>query len=705
MARNPYQHRMMQPEQVDTGDVPYIDYNSQNINPMMMQAAAQAQQRYDLSQTAIAKAIEENASGEYRDVDYTNTVSALDRAMQDVNKTVKDKYDNQYGNALPEILKGIAKSRGILNNAQKEYKESQKYEAMMNQLEMQGKLILPGGRDPRKQASIDADGKYTPVDYSGFKEQSDYDGIIQKAVVDGIDKNVIDSGLVSANVAGMLKSVKTQGLAALGKTPEAIDKALEQAAAEYAPIFENETTYNDDVNLQNKTGGMSSKDYVKSAIYRLAKNVSDNQYVGDPGYDKDASTKTSPRQIVSGGVPALQSAGIKDTESFAEAVNYRKGFWRLQPSGGGRLWNGVEQNSIDTNIEDLNLERSYYQIEKSIQEGYRQGMSQEGLEALRTKARNKREELIKRNIVPLEANSYDKGIQQTSEDIDRYGSVKSAMAVTKTNYKEELAQMKGYSSYEAMVTESKDETKEGKERRAKDKAEVDNQMPSTEQGWIKLMDEKRDLTKNRIGSMFPITDPDASEGIKGVLSSNPTSISFYTDSEGASTSMSEAGKYVYGNSSEATRKLEAYLQKVTKDSDKYVNIDKSTGLYAIDVPTDVTLTSKGDLQIDNNTGYKTIKMALPTSQRRISDGLRIANNLTRDLSVENLKGKQNMEFTVGNNRVKFMFNNALLTDPDNTRAFLYEGIDHPISLNELQTLAFVDHLKVIDREHPVRKRK
>lgn len=293
MARNPYQNRMMQPEQVDTGDVPYIDYNSQNINPMMMQAAAQAQQRYDLSQTAIAKAIEENASGEYRDVDYTNTVSALDRAMQDVNKTVKDKYDNQYGNALPEILKGIAKSRGILNNAQKEYKESQKYEAMMNQLEMQGKLILPGGRDPRKQASIDANGKYTPVDYSGFKEQSDYDATIQKAVVDGIDKNVIDSGLVSANVAGMLKSVKTQGLAALGKTPEEIDKALEQAAAEYAPIFENETTFNDDVNLQKKTGGMSSKDYVKSTIYRLAKNVTDNQYMANPNYESPSSKRTT----------------------------------------------------------------------------------------------------------------------------------------------------------------------------------------------------------------------------------------------------------------------------------------------------------------------------------------------------------------------------------------------------------------------------
>ena len=272
MARYPYRQ---QPQMVDTGDVPYVSYISEQAEPLMMQAAANAQQRYDLAQTVIAKYLEENAAAKFRDADYNTVMAKLNQDLENIKTTVKDKYDNQYGQAYPEILKGLSKAKQTYHLAQKAYEEEQKYAPMYAELQAKGKLLFPEG-DPRTRSVFNQEGQYVGgVDFSKFRERSDYDKIIEDAVVRGIDKTAIESGLINSKTAGYLMQLQQSGLAAL--TPEKID----QIAEEYAPIFEAQTTYGIDPDRPK----ISSKEYIKDAIYRLAGSKTGRQYMADRNYD------------------------------------------------------------------------------------------------------------------------------------------------------------------------------------------------------------------------------------------------------------------------------------------------------------------------------------------------------------------------------------------------------------------------------------
>lgn len=310
MARYPYRQ---QPQMVDTGDVPYISYTSEQAEPLMMQAAANAQQRYDLAQTAIAKYLEENAAAKFRDADYNTAMAKLNQELENIKATVKDTYDNQYGQAYPEILKGLSKARQTYHLAQKAYEEEQKYAPLITKLATEKKLLFaPNAKgevvDPRTQSVFNEKGEYVGgLDYSNIREKSDYDKTIEDAIVRGIDKTAIESGLINSKTAGYLMQLQQSGLAAL--TPEKID----QIAEEYAPIFEAQTTYGID---PDKPKG-NSKEYVKDAIYRLASSKTGRQYIADRNYDPDAGKKDP-------NAPDLRTFGAARTESVRENPFYEK---------------------------------------------------------------------------------------------------------------------------------------------------------------------------------------------------------------------------------------------------------------------------------------------------------------------------------------------------------------------------------------------
>lgn len=278
MQRYPYRQ---QPQMVDTGDVPYVSYISEQAEPLMMQAAANAQQRYDLAQTAIAKYLEENAAAKFRDADYNTAMAKLNQDLENIKTTVKDRYDGQYWQAYPEIVKGLSKARQTYHLAQKAYEEEQKYAPMYAKLQAEGKLLFPEG-DPRTRSVFNQEGQYVGgVDFSKFRERSDYDKIIEDAVVRGIDKTAVESGLINSKTAGYLLQLQRSGLAALGNTEQEIDNKIDKIAEEYAPIFEAQTTYGIDPDRPK----ISSKEYVKDAIYRLASSKTGRQYTVDRNYD------------------------------------------------------------------------------------------------------------------------------------------------------------------------------------------------------------------------------------------------------------------------------------------------------------------------------------------------------------------------------------------------------------------------------------
>jgi hypothetical protein len=279
MARYPYRQ---QPQMVDTGDVPYISYTSEQTEPLMMQAAANAQQRYDLAQTAIAKYLEENAAAKFRDADYNTAMAKLNQDLENIKTTVKDRYDNQYGQAYPEILKGLSKARQTYHLAQKAYEEEQKYAPLITKLAAEKKLIFaPNAKeevvDPRTQSVFDETGQYRGgLDYSNIRERSDYDKTIEEAIVKGIDKTSDDTGL-GRRLNGYFEQIKTKGLAALGNTPDEINKKVRELAEQYTPIFEAQTTYGIDPDKPMA----SSTDFIEKTIHRLAGSDRDVNYRED----------------------------------------------------------------------------------------------------------------------------------------------------------------------------------------------------------------------------------------------------------------------------------------------------------------------------------------------------------------------------------------------------------------------------------------
>ena len=283
MQRYPYRQ---QPQMVDTGDVPYVSYISEQAEPLMMQAAANAQQRYDLAQTAIAKYLEENAAAKFRDADYNTAMTKLNQDLEDIKTKVKERYDGQYWQAYPEIVKGLSKARQTYHLAQKAYEEEQKYAPLITKLAAEKKLIFaPNAKgevvDPRTQSVFDETGQYRGgLDYSNIRERSDYDKTIEEAIVKGIDKTAVESGLINSKTAGYLLQLQRSGLATL--TDDQIDKI----AKDYAPIFEAQTTYGIDPN-ESKT----SKQYVKEAIYRLAGSKTGRQYIADRNFDPEAGRR------------------------------------------------------------------------------------------------------------------------------------------------------------------------------------------------------------------------------------------------------------------------------------------------------------------------------------------------------------------------------------------------------------------------------
>ena len=298
MQRYPYRQ---QPQMVDTGDVPYVSYISEQAEPLMMQAAANAQQRYDLTQTAIAKYIEENAAAKFRDVDYNTAMAKLNQDLEDIKTKVKDRYDGQYWQAYPEIVKRLSKARQTYHLAQKAYEEEQKYAPLITKLAAEKKLLFaPNAKgevvDPRTKSIFNEKGEYVGgVDYSNIRERSDYDKTIEEAIVKGIDKTAVESGLINSKTAGYLLQLQRSGLAALGNTEQEIDNKIDKIAEEYAPIFEKQTTYGIDPN-ESKT----SKQYVKEAIYRLASSKTGRQYMGSPlGSHPTKPTKPT-KPIISG---------------------------------------------------------------------------------------------------------------------------------------------------------------------------------------------------------------------------------------------------------------------------------------------------------------------------------------------------------------------------------------------------------------------
>ena len=121
--------------------------------------------------------------------------------------------------------------------------------------------------DPRELETMFSIGE---KDYGLTKQE------IEEAIVKGIDKTSDDTGL-GRRLNGYFEQIKTKGLAALGNTPDEINKKVRELAEQYTPIFEAQTTYGIDPDKPMA----SSTDFIEKTIHRLADSDKDINYRED----------------------------------------------------------------------------------------------------------------------------------------------------------------------------------------------------------------------------------------------------------------------------------------------------------------------------------------------------------------------------------------------------------------------------------------
>lgn len=285
---NPYGSRQMQPEQYDTGDVPYISYQDPDADKIIAQGMQNMQQRYDLTQSAMGKYMEENAKGDFSDKDYVPVMSNLNSRLEKIRQNVKDKYQGDYGAAANEVIQELGKARNIFFQAEAEKKKEDKYGPLLDKMKAEKKLLWePGKGDPRERAAFDENGNYAPRDYSGFVEKSDYEKLIAEDFVKGIDKKSIEGGLGNSNIDGILQSVTRQGLAVFGDTPEQQNAGVDKLVDAYLPVFKQNSTAKLDPEFKDDN---DIKDYIKKTVFGMASNVVSRQNMGDPNFDKNKGT-------------------------------------------------------------------------------------------------------------------------------------------------------------------------------------------------------------------------------------------------------------------------------------------------------------------------------------------------------------------------------------------------------------------------------
>ncbi len=580
MQRYPYRQ---QPQMVDTGDVPYISYTSEQAEPLMMQAAANAQQRYDLAQTAIAKYLEENAAAKFRDADYNTAMAKLNQDLENIKTTVKDRYDGQYWQAYPEILKGLSKARQTYHLAQKAYEEEQKYAPLITKLAAEKKLIFaPNAKgeviDPRTQSVFDETGQYRGgLDYSNIRERSDYDKTIEEAIVKGIDKTSDDTGL-GRRLNGYFEQIKTKGLAALGNTPDEINKKVRELAEQYTPIFEAQTTYGIDPNKPME----SSTDFIEKTIHRLAGSDRDVNYREDVRgnylWKKGLQEKNNPELKIFGEdfrTRIEKNPFVEEVGSYKQALN---------PS----TWD----NFIGTftgNKELVKFKGGVNNIDDAIS-------------------------ILKDTIEKGKNNMDKRDLNRIKTQLNKYESIKDDLDAASETLKSRLAYQTYGDDYYNLPAETK--------------KLIDSKIPSGTAELADLLDADNQILANSSSTSRTILHPITQKMVKQEIMSKIEDMSFGTSSGATSSYFND----VVESLGVAPERARQYLAK----NNIIPSYHKSKGQYYIDIPTN--LNKKGEPNIDDPK-YKKLYFTLDETSTNVVQGISkaILNNAEKPVILSDNK--------------------------------------------------------------------
>lgn len=228
MARRPYGYPRTPDvqQQMQVTGVPYISMRDPNAYQDWSQILESGQQRYDVSQSAIAKLLDEYSNARVSD----RNAGALDEIVEgrlgEIKSIVKDRYDGQYGNAANEIVQRMASARKPIMQAQQAFEMEQKARDEYQQQLARGQAPRQYNPETKQFETIDferyhglpqsdfIEGKFVAPTFKALRGAADITGYLGKNISPALSAEIYE-GILSGKKGdpeGYLSQVSRRGV-------------------------------------------------------------------------------------------------------------------------------------------------------------------------------------------------------------------------------------------------------------------------------------------------------------------------------------------------------------------------------------------------------------------------------------------------------------------------------------------------------------
>lgn len=403
MARRRY-NDFYQPEVVDPGAINFGSiqmYNPEDVD-RMAQVGQTMQQRWDASQSVIAKQLEDIGAANINPRYKGEIIGKLERDLEDIYKNVSTTYQGDFGRAYNDIIKSLSKSRALLHGATQATAEEAKLRDQYGQLAMQNKAPLTYRMDEKtgkvipvtqtfedyysinpKQSVFNEQGQFSPTRLDKtLRSAGEYEPYIER-MVDHLMKQSVEEGLSRNSQYPQF----LQQITKVGQDPIALRQLFNSDAPEAQAMVEdfvrnNPVAAQEFVDANGRFNENLAKDFLADALSSRVKqskaiqNISDQLYINEERKRREAASTPQPLAELSG--TSLGRSSIFTIDTFKKANPNSRAFISQQSGqplknvtyGSGEYGNG--KITIDE-YRAAKLERSIRKDNPVMQELFTKG--------------------------------------------------------------------------------------------------------------------------------------------------------------------------------------------------------------------------------------------------------------------------------------------------------------------------------------------
>lgn len=303
---NYYEPQVVNPGVIDFGQIQM--YNPEDT-ARLAQVGQGMQQRWDASQSVIAKQLEDIGAANINPRYKADVVSKLEGDIENIYKDVNTIYQGDFGRAFNDVLKSVSKSKSLLYSATQTTAEEAKQRDIYNQMAAAGKAPVIYKRDElgrptpkvmtfEEYHGIDnQDGRFIPPTFNTLRSAGEYEPYIER-MVGHLMKQSTEEGLSrDPKHTAFLRQVKT-----IGQDPVALRKLFDTNQPEAQAMVEDFVRNNPIVTQEfvDESGRLDmnlAKDFLADALVSRVKKSIDIQYHRNPDYNPSPSNPNNPAII------------------------------------------------------------------------------------------------------------------------------------------------------------------------------------------------------------------------------------------------------------------------------------------------------------------------------------------------------------------------------------------------------------------------